>query len=636
LGKSAKANSKTLSNYAWLSLIRAFGVVLVLIYHLNSSWLPGGFIGVDVFFVFSGYLITSLFIKEYNSTGTVKLKAFVVRRFRRLFPALLCMLLVILPLALLISPDFRVGSASQSLAALAWVTNYFEIFTGQSYANNLLPHLFVHTWTLSIEMQYYLVWGIVVFFIVRSFTKKTPDGKSNAKSIIPVLLIISLAVIIVSYVLMQVYLVGQEDPTRAYFDTTSHLFPLFIGSLLGLLAGFESTKLVKRLEKIGKFPALFLTIFAVLGIIALALTLPFENLLVYRFGILATSLLSGLIILMGRGKQKQLQNHREQPILKYLADRSYSLYLFHWPVFVIIGNLNRTAPFSLFSSEVTWALLALLSLALTFALSHLCYRFVEVPFRRKGALDLQFAKKRILPYGAAALCLFAVSAVSLATAPKITSIEESFQKGLQAQKEQSVREIFGPFINPDQKNASGSGAQLEYVPAEGVVPGTSFHHGAVTIIGDSVTLGAVVELQEATGAQVDAAVSRSMYAGEDMIANLDAANELSEYVVVALATNTHVDSFDAAERIVQNISPGHRLIFVTAYGGGGNPEFNFALRELAGNHPFITIADWEPIADQNIETLAADNIHLSTQEACDFYTQTIVTALLKASLKETS
>ena len=158
----------------WFSLVRITGLVLVLLYHFYQARFTGGFIGVDLFFTFSGYLITALFIDEFFNRQKIRLGAFYNRRLARIFPPLLLMVLVCLPFVFLVSNDYTTDLTNQVTSALSFTTNFFEIQTGSSYEAQFIPHLFVHTWSLAIEMQFYLFW--VLDFIYISYflsTKKS-------------------------------------------------------------------------------------------------------------------------------------------------------------------------------------------------------------------------------------------------------------------------------------------------------------------------------------------------------------------------------------------------------------------------------------------------------------------------------
>ncbi|MDR1713452.1 MAG: acyltransferase [Coriobacteriales bacterium] len=708
-----------ISSYAWLSLLRAFGLVLVLLYHFFPTWLPGGFIGVDVFFVFSGYLITSLLLREYEQNNRVRLLAFYERRVRRLLPAMAFMLICTLPLAMLISPDFRAGILQQVAAALGWVSNYYEIATGGSYANALLPQLFVHTWTLAVEMQYYLFWGWALFVLVWQMSRlgQKPKHGLVATSMAAIAGVLALA----SWGFMQYLVVGELetltttttlDPSRAYFDTLSHGYPLLIGSALGAVAGFKPTRLVRLAQRIPARVSLLLVAALLLGVVVLALLLPYQDSRVYHFGILLTALASAGVLLLGRSAQQQLQARPEPWLPKYLADRSYSIYLFHWPLVIIAQALaEQLAPLQGTALNVLVAVLfKLLALALTLALAHISFRFVEQPFRKHSAVatadndkenrppchpaplakpaerTAEFASKparskrpsivrratptrrygneytpaRALGAGFIALVLLGASSLSIYASPAKTSMQVDYER--QAQRldlaraesaqgklaENSANVVVGlgsegdlPY-KPSLRDAMEGGYASEEQRAEALVDMQERmleSHGdvnPVTIIGDSVTLGAAEQLQAETGAYIDAEVSRNVYSGGALIAEMQASGNLGEYVVIALATNIIPDAATGLDNILAGIEPGHRVILVTSHGVPEMSYLNDYIRTLPQQYPWVTVADWDKAISGHEDLLAPDGYHAWSDEGRQIYADTVTDAIFSASLKPTS
>jgi len=736
---------KPLTHYAWLSLLRAFGVLLVLVYHFFPWLMPGGFIGVDVFLVFSGYLITSLLVSEFKKQGKIDLLAFYKRRFRRLFPALVALLLVVLPLTLTISADFRADIARQVAAVLSWTSNFYEISIGRSYADTLLPHLFVHTWTLGVEMHYYLIWGLILMLLMPLFVSTvTKEGRKTISRSRKMVALLAALLALASYGVMQIMLIGAEDPSAAYYSTFSHAYPLLIGSAVGALAGFGRSWLVARFERLQPTLAIVLVAISLTGIALMAILLSFENLLVYRVGLLLTALLVSFVILIGRGAQERLQHRQEPKVLQFIADRSYSIYLFHWPLMIIVLEWAR-ALFGKVDSGFNPAYIAaaIFALLLTFIAAHLSYRFVERRFsKRRGvheeksphdtsaasyarhadetlheenrvqsandvshprhadrtlheeyrvhsandarhprhadetlyeenrvhsANDVSHPRhadrtlheeyrvhstndanhtrhvdgapyeepgkrlRTIVPFslsklalGVLATVLAMLSVFALVTASQRTSIEENYQMGLLEidlnQMEYSRQSLL--------HTANGGNAEGE--PAILITP------GSITIIGDSVTIFPAEDLTNLTGAFVDADVGRAMVNGIRILQELQESRILSEFVVVALATNTHADSFESAVAICEGMAPGHRLIFVTAFGAPEMEELNEQLRTLPQMYPFVTIADWGAAIDGREYLLAADGYHLGGQEAVDIYISVIMQALEEAKDKPTS
>ena len=691
------ARPDNLDRYVWLSQLRAFGVVLVLVYHFFPAALPGGFIGVDVFFVFSGFLITSLLLREYQHNGSIALLGFYRRRLRRLLPAILVTLLVVLPLTFL---DFRAGIVKQVAAMLGWATNFYEIANGQSYANQLLPHLFVHTWTLSIEMQFYLLWGLLLSRLLPALANRANKANKNVDglrfaSILKVLVPIALLAALVSFGLMQLFLIGAEDPSSAYFNTLSHFFPLMLGSATGVLAGFTRTKLLARVARMDWRAAIVIVLLCLTTIAAMSWLLSFENLLTYRFGLLLTSILVALVLVIGRAFQPRLRHWREIRALSWLADRSYGLYLFHWPLFIIANNFGKPGSlmvlpdFQLLTSTV----FPVIALVLTFVCAGLSYRFIETPFARWAArrssapaaerangpdgANRSSSKHSYRPaaYGAGssgyggsgprtqlkpalairvglAVILAMGSSLALVTAPAYSSVTQQYEQQsmnldiVQLQSmNQSLRHLesnpvvgLGANAGLPPKPSDGGGADTS-VPLD-IARGNmaarlqqdgGIASGSVTVIGDSVCLGAAKEVAEVTGGYVDADGFRTMGDAIPIIQSLQDSGSLGEYLVIALATNRFSDCKENTQLIIDMLEPGHHLIFVTSHGVDdsfyGLGDF---IRELPGRYDFVSISDWHAVAQNHQDLLSADGIHCGRPQARTLYADNIQETIIAA------
>jgi peptidoglycan/LPS O-acetylase OafA/YrhL len=431
-------------NLKWLNSMRALGVLLVLVYHFFPSFLPGGFIGVDLFFVVSGYLITSLLIRESESAGRIRLGAFYRRRWRRLFPAICGMLLLCLPLSLLISPDFRVDVARQCAAALSWTTNYYEILTGQSYEAQLLPHLFIHTWTLSVEMQYYLIWGAVMLCIA-VFAK----GRRGQRV---TLLIAAVVLFILSALWMNRLAAEASDPSVAYMSTQSHFFPLMAGSAFAAVGGFAPLSGLKKLTALPFYRPLSLGMIAagIAFIVWLSFDFSFGDPRVYAWGIAAVSLVSGGIILLAGGWQG-LSSREEWKLTNYIGLRSYSIYLFHWPFLILSQHL---VPLIGVPQQLAQTVGALCAIPITFVVAELSYRYVEQRFRLRSAvrvvreeadvLSPRKARRRVSM--AICICIVAVlgffSVRAAISAPFISTIEGDLKYGAMTLDVKELNEAF--------------------------------------------------------------------------------------------------------------------------------------------------------------------------------------------------
>jgi peptidoglycan/LPS O-acetylase OafA/YrhL len=344
--------------------VRAIAVVAVVLFHFEFDWIPGGFLGVDIFFVVSGYLITSLMIEEWGRTGAIDRRQFWLRRGRRLLPALYLMLLVVCTWAVLFVPDALDRLRSDVVAALLYVTNWWYIVDGQSYFEALgRPPLLQHLWSLAIEEQWYLVWPFVFVFALR-----------RAHGALDRLVVPLLAAAGASAVWMAILFNATGDINRVYYGTDTHLSGLLIGAAAAMcwrpwrsrIAGLRHLLLVDLAGAA-----------ALAGLIVVMLSWGSDTLFLYQGGFVVVALLAIVVVAAAvHPGARLLAGLLSLPPLRWIGVRSYAIYLWHWPVVVIFGQ-----------RDLGWPRPAVLALwtVLTLGLAELSYRFVESPIRH-GAL----------------------------------------------------------------------------------------------------------------------------------------------------------------------------------------------------------------------------------------------------------
>ena len=260
----------------WFSLVRITGLLLVLLYHYFQGVFPGGFIGVDIFFTFSGFLITSLLIDEFAKKKEIDIQGFFKRRFYRIVPPLVFMILVVMPFTLLIRKDFVAGIGTQIAAALGFVTNFYEMLSGGNYESQFVPHILIHTWSLALEVHYYVLWGLAAWGL-----GKVAKSTARYRGMIA---LVSAGLFLVSFVSMFAGALTTKNYSDIYFSSLTHAFPFFAGSILATLSGVgHVSSRFKMLEE-------KLALKQVLGIkggtaaifLLLSLLLNFYKLLTYR------------------------------------------------------------------------------------------------------------------------------------------------------------------------------------------------------------------------------------------------------------------------------------------------------------------------------------------------------------------
>jgi peptidoglycan/LPS O-acetylase OafA/YrhL len=645
-----------LNKVKWLSAIRILGLSLVLCYHLFYEKMTGGFLGVDIFFTFSGYLITAVILAEVRKKGAFRLLSFYRRRFTRIFVPLFLSIAFTLPLALLISPDFLVGAGKQTAAALGFVTNYYEIAQGGSYEAQLLPHLFLHTWSLSVEMQFYALWGAGCAGLALLGKTLFPESARKRLACVKALFFASSVGLAAASFLFMRYACGVSDNLSAvYFNTLSRLYPFFIGAALAAVWGIEPKGNIETLHPGRLSPKLAAAIlalamgFAGFAIFLLARTLKFEDEAVWQYGFLCASLLTAVLIFCARALHSLTPASVEEPrFVSALADLSYNIYLFHWPLYIVFSGLIQNGTLA---SLATIAASIFMSAIAFYVIQPVLERQKSVFKGKNGQIASSAAVIAVLA------CSVAASGFAIQKAPAITSIEASFNAN---QVSQDVLDIFYllngiVMINDKPLAYASTAAPLKAnllpkpeTPSEGsanpskpiAVPKPDpISKGGVTIIGDSVALGVQSVLKNTImECSVDAKVSRSISAGYDIMMDMQRKGTLREYVVIALGTNSTSSYAKLLSKFIDSLEEDHRLIFVTPFDGRSGDSGNAGKaaiweRKLPGQYPFVTIADWNALIRDQTSLLAGDKVHMGGQASMNLYAKCVADAVVAASQK---
>lgn len=594
----------------WFSMVRVTGLLLVLLYHFFQKLFPGGFLGVDVFFTFSGFLITALLIDEFSQSKKIELLAFFRRRFYRIVPPVIVMVLVVMPFTFLIRRDFVAGIGTQIAAVMGFVTNFYEMMTGGSYEAQFIPHLFVHNWSLAVEVHYYLLWGLAVWFLAK-YCKTAGQLRGS-------IFLLSSFGLLISFLSMFIGSLLGLSFSGLYFSTWTHIYPFFVGSILATLTGIKQmTGLLKKIIRSWSLREACLVFAAGAGLLGvMMLWIKFDSLFTYLLGFLLASLSAAAMILATRVLHEKTLDLKEPLVLTVIADTSYGVYLFHWPFYTIFSQLMGNLPAVILTS--------LLSLAF----AGLSFYVIEPIIAGKSPAflgwDLHFTQlKKVLVMSFVGLLLISLLAIGLA--PKIGAFETDMLVNGLHQADTKLNRT---------KSLAEKGEASSYNIADGV-----------TIIGDSVTLRASTPLKEVLpDAQVDAQGSRNTAQAREIMSNNAAAGGLLKTVVVATGVNIVFNYEEELNELVKTLPKGHRLILVTPYDGNSDKYDNPVAekhaqyaRELAKKYAYVTIADWNTTAKQHPEIwVGSDHIHFG--EDADtiaaggrLYAQEIQKAVTKAA-----
>ncbi len=575
--------------------LRAISILAVIAYHLDASWAAGGYLGVEVFFVISGYLITLLAIDERARTGALDRVRFWGRRARRLLPAVIVLVVAVLAWSAIGLPEGELRRfRGDALASLLYVQNWHSIFTDQPYFEAFnRPSPFRHLWSLSIEEQFYLLWPMVLPLLWR--------GRDDAKVARWLLAGAGISMLLMSA------LVDVSAPERVYYGTDARAFGILIGAALAFVwrphrARVDVVEAARRT-------------LGVAGVAAMALLAwqfahrsEFDT-WTYPWGFVWVDLLTVIAIVSATHPASPFAAQIGSAAMAAIGRRSYSLYLWHWPVIVC------TRPGVDWGLEGRGALLG--RVALIVVLSELSYRFVEQPFRDGRAQriwdNLRVRATREGWWAAAAVVATAILVAGASTVAAAPRADE--EAGRQRPTEITVGPAPTTTAIPSTTAAPTTVPATAPAPTTTAAPATTAPRPVpdVTIVGESVTLGGAGRLQELYGqrVQIDAAEGRSFDDGVARIEALSAEGRLTPYVVVHMGNNGVVPG-GALERIVAAVGPDRRLVFVNVrVPRRWEQQVNGELARIVGQTPNAQLVDWNAVANNEPGLLTSDGVHLT-------------------------
>jgi peptidoglycan/LPS O-acetylase OafA/YrhL len=662
-GATSGAPEVRLSYSPGLDGLRAIAVMAVLLYHADLGWMPGGFLGVEVFFVISGYLITALLLAEWRQKGRINLKDFWLRRARRLLPALYVLLVVTLTFAVIFLPGEVAGLRGDVLAAFGYVTNWFLIFGQESYFESVgRPSVLQHLWSLAVEEQFYLIWPLVMAVGLGLGATRLRRRR---------VLMVALVGATASAVAMALLYAPGVDPSRIYYGTDTRATGLLCGVALAFLwspadkyrpaeAGHRRLKRPDRRRFRRRWGWTTPVLFDVLGLAALGgLVWLFLHLgefqpFLYRGGFALVALTTVVAIVAVVHPYSHIGSRLlGSAPLRWLGVRSYGIYLWHWPVFMV------TRP----ELDVPFGGLPLLALRLTvtIVLADLSYRFVETPIRRgalgrawnmlreargpqRWRLSLQWAGAVLPILASLALLGVAVAHAKPPEKPEYLASMKAIHTAQQPQHESSTVESPGkdePSSQQAPQKNTGGDPTVQDAAERGTVAkqteeqktrdknsgskvakasnstkdgraGASSYTGSVSAIGDSVMLGAVPSLQKDVKglSVVDAEVGLQVYDAVGILKSRRTSGQLGSLVVVHLGNN---GTFTKQEfnQIMRILSGVHKVVFVNLrVPRSWEKPNNEVISEGVERYPNAVMVDWHSASVNHPEYFYRDGYHL--------------------------
>jgi peptidoglycan/LPS O-acetylase OafA/YrhL/lysophospholipase L1-like esterase len=622
--------------------LRALAITAVVVYHLDPAWLPGGFLGVDVFFVVSGFLITTLLQREALSYGRIAVRRFWVRRARRLLPALVVCVVVSLVAARIVHHDLVVGIGRQVLGALTFSTNWVEIAAGSSYFDRTAPQLFQNFWSLAVEEQFYLGWPLLVGALCLPMLARVTRLRWS--------LGITLGVATASTLLMATRYVPGEDATRVYYGTDTHVMGLMLGAAL---AFFWASPLLPRYASAWLRVRRPVLAVALIVLATLLWVLREDSTVTFRGGLAVACFTTVLLVAAllptptdwsSKPGTSDLES-RWRTLLSaapamWIGRRSYGIYLWHWPVIVLIGQEMRTAPGSF--QDVVRALWCVL---VTVAVADLSYRFVEAPVRVWGFRECARMVKKAMRSSArggaprtavACSAALAVAAVAvIATAPARTDTQQLLEDNTAIAASGPADNNTAPAPTPSSADSASPSPAATTSATPALAQDWTMPPGdQIDIVGDSL----VVTTKDALnyyfpGVRQDAKSNRRWSDG--LAAVRDKGTDIRRAVVLAFGTNGGVDESTLTSAL-DVLGPDRMVVLVNLYDPRSSwiDDANATLSTVAESRPNVIVADWNSAIQKDLSLLQSDQTH-PTITGAHLLAKTVRAALAALSTEHT-
>lgn len=657
---------------AGLDGLRALAIIAVIAYHLDIPRISGGFLGVDIFFVLSGYLVTNLLIERRRDRQRLDLSDFWVRRFRRLFPALIVMLMVVVAWATLFDHSMLQSLRGDVGSAMVYANNWRLIFHQVSYFEQYsTPAPLIHLWSLSVEGQFYIIWPLLLTLGLR-FTPKRIQ-----------MVLITLSLALASMLTMILLYQPGSDPSRVYYGTDTRVFALLIGATLALM--LPSQGMITNPSRRTRLSCEWIGWLGLAAIVALLLQANEFDDFLYRGGFMLAAISTAMVIIALIHPFTWISKLLSLKSLRWIGMRSYGIYLWHYPIIVLSKPTVNTGAYN-------WKL-ALTQVTASVILAAMSYKYVEEPIRR-GQLSTALKQIKKFPWNrqqlsvkqwtisslSAIIIILFVSGMILhipATAsmagevvsvpalaqpdskqggdqpvpPKkpdqgdtnashgtdgtpisaekentrdgdSTTVNTNPGSGPKAEDMTTKQEAGSPAAQPKASKESGKSSQ-----ASKPVKSSKSDWGNVTAIGDSVMLDGGPYLEELLpGIQVDAEIGRQMSSGSKLLTQLQKRRKLGDTVVIGLGTNGVFNKKQLENCLGSLKNVKHIVLINTRVPRKWESQVNKLLADISANLSGITLVNWYSASENHDEYFAKDGVHL-TKEGSQAYAQLIAKTL---------
>ena len=572
--------------------LRALAVLIVIAYHFSFSWAIGGFLGVDIFFVISGYLITDKVLSIQKNNQSFKFKEFYISRIRRLFPASFVMIITTFILVILFKRDLLSNIIGDGISSIFYLSNWWFIFHKLSYFDSFgSVSPFKNLWSLSVEAQFYIIWPIIIIIGNKILKRRDKLAKK----------VFSLAVL--SAMLMGILYKPAVDPSRIYYGTDTRAFELLIGSFLAIICPMKifidrKTFLKKKISKQKNTINITATISLIIFILCVVFVREY-NVFLYRGGLFLISLNAAILIWCVCNPINYLYNIFSWKPLRWIGERSYGIYLWHYPIIVLstpvyeIGNPSY--------------LRVGLQLIITFIVADFSYNYIEAPIRKYGFKEIikniilkSFSKRKkgyLIRRTVVAIIIF----MTMTTNVNINNVSLAEEK-TEVSKDTQTEVVL------TNKDESSSTYDLEKNSQN-----EKSSYEEILAIGDSIMMDITTALRDKyNNITIDGKVGRQMREANELVNTYAEFNDPNKAVIIELGTNGHFTDKEI-DNLLDSFSKAHIYLVNVRVPRVWEGDVNKTLKRKSEERDNVTLIDWYSTAIDHPEFFTEDGVHLERE-----------------------
>ncbi|MCM0598123.1 acyltransferase family protein [Periweissella fabalis] len=592
--------------------IRALAVIAVILYHFLPNTFSGGYLGVSIFFVVSGYLITDLLRQEFDKKNTIDIKSFYLRRIKRLYPALVCMLLVTLAFITLFDRGALLNIRTAVLTNLLYVYNLWAINHGQSYFQQFTaPSPVTHLWSLSVEGQFYLIWPILVLLLAKLKIRRR-------------YIAIGLGIMATLSAIMLAITFSPNTINRAYYGTDTRLFAILLGAMLAYV--WPSAKLTPSMAPANQRVLNYLSWISLAGLALGFATLNGQSSITYYGGMFLFTIMGMLLVATIAAPTTWLVKIFNWPIFRWIGTRSYGIYLYQYPILVFFDQLKlKYRQLDLYFLVIELILICLIS--------EVSYRWLEQPLRHVTFADVKMFFNRILQLNYRSIAqlmitviLILIASLGMAAPEAASSYQPPLEKELSAREKEA--EATNAKILAEQKAAKNTqndtndkkstfskqlskaddklATTYEFTPDQlDVLKQTS-----VTAIGDSMLVNIGPTLQKFMPIVTNGKVGRQPSTAPSLLTTIKSDGQLSDNILIMLGTNGAVKPGMLAQ-VMDLVGNNRQVFWVNNYVQNRSwiPGNEQVYAQASKNYPNFHLIDWQQHVQNHLNWLGPDEIH---------------------------